>query len=118
MRSTTMRTPAYLLIVSCTLGWSVARADGGLQGLEMDVMDAGESPAQATARIELPGASTPTEEDRADGGDLAIEHSQPGSNARAAAALDTVAPAEPEAAADAASELEADKPGAVDSGGH
>jgi hypothetical protein len=41
------------------------RAEGGLQGLEMDVMNPGENAARATARIALPRMAlpAPTEQD-------------------------------------------------------
>ena len=45
-----------LLVVGVSLGISAGHAGGVLQGLEMDVMDAGETASQATSRIKLPRA--------------------------------------------------------------
>ena len=46
--------PLCLLTAIAVLGVSTAQAESTLQGLEMDVMNANETPSQAAARIALP----------------------------------------------------------------
>jgi hypothetical protein len=46
----------FLLATAITLGFSTAQAGGVLKGLEMDVMEPGETSAQAISRIALPKA--------------------------------------------------------------
>ena len=49
-----MHKPRAMLFVGALLAQGAVHADSALQGLEMDVMDPGESAAHATARIALP----------------------------------------------------------------
>ena len=52
----------FLLATGAALGLSTAQAGGVLQGLEMDVMDPGETSAQAISRIALPKAGNLADE--------------------------------------------------------
>ncbi len=76
-----MRDFARLLLLAALLFSASVRAESGLQGLEMDVMDAGENAARATSRIALPriGLPTPAEQD--------LPGLEPERNARAAELL-------------------------------
>ena len=58
----------FLLAAVASLSLSTAHAESALQGLEMDVMDANETPSQAAARISLPrpGVAADTGLDYAD----------------------------------------------------
>jgi hypothetical protein len=85
----------FLLVASTFVLSSTALADGGLTGLEMDVMDAHESPAQATARIALPGAGAIVDDGRPDTGDLVTGQARGGGYGGEAAALDNAVPAGP-----------------------
>jgi len=91
-----MRKLSIFLLIGGILPVSGVHADGSLQGLEMDVMESGESPAQATARIALPGSSATVAVGKPDDGDLVAGRAQPGSNGGQAPALEeasTMAPA-------------------------
>ncbi len=48
-----------ITLLAALLFSAVAHAESGLQGLEMDVMNAGENAARATARIALPRTAMP-----------------------------------------------------------
>ena len=76
-----MRKLSMFLLLAGILPVSGVHADGSLQGLEMDVMEADESPSQATARIALPGASPMVKDGKADDADLVTGPPKPGSTA-------------------------------------
>ena len=82
----------------------------GLEGLEMDVMGAGESPGEATARIALPGPRTAVREDTPeDAASVAAQTQRAGESA----ALEAAEHATRELATD--SPVETDAPAAPDS---
>ena len=96
---------------------SSAYADGSLQGLEMDVMDAGELPAEATARIALPGASPAIDDGKSGDVDLAAAPAQAGSNGGQAPALEDASSRAPELAAETSNSLDTGAPDVGDGGG-
>jgi hypothetical protein len=110
----------HLLVACAALGVSSARAEGLLQGLEMDVMDAGETAAQATSRIALPRAGNVADENSPDYANLATEQALiGGERAGEAAAVDdrsTAGPAAPEPVDGASGGLDAGEPGTPGAG--
>jgi hypothetical protein len=115
-RSNVMRKTNLFLVVACAAVLHSAYADGGLRGLEMDVMDADESPAQATARIALPGASATLDDGKRDSGELFTGEARGGAHGGEAAALGTAEPAGPPAAAEAVGEGGAETSDSIDLG--
>ena len=110
-----MRKLSMFLLLAGILPVSGVHADGSLQGLEMDVMEADESPSQATARIALPGASPMVKDGKADDADL-VTGAQAGFNGGQAPALEDAAAMVPEAAVDSARDLGAETSDNLDSG--
>lgn len=81
-----MRTLTSLIVATgAALGLSTAQAGGVLQGMEMDVMDPGETSAQAISRIALPKAGNLADENPDYAGVLS-EQSLVGGGARDATA--------------------------------
>jgi hypothetical protein len=122
MRNLVMRSVKLHLLVACAaLGLSNARAEGLLQGLEMDVMDAGETAAQATSRIALPQAGNVADESSPDYANLATDQALlGGERAGEAAAVDdrsTAGPAAPEPVDGASGGIDVGEPGTTDAGG-
>jgi hypothetical protein len=115
MRSIVMRKLSMFLLLAGILPVSGVHADGSLQGLEMDVMEADESPSQATARIALPGASPMVKEGKADDADL-VTGAQAGFNGGQAPALEDATAMVPEATVDSAHNLGAETSDNLDSG--
>jgi len=111
-----MRKSDLLLLLASTFVLSSAHADGGLQGLEMDVMDAGESPAQATARIALPGAGASVDDGKPDSGELITGGTRGGAYGGEAAALDTAEPTGPASRAESVGEAGAETSDSIDLG--
>jgi hypothetical protein len=63
----------FVLFTGITLGVATAQAGSVLQGLEMDVMEAGETASQATSRIALPRAGAVGDDGSPDYAGLATE---------------------------------------------
>ena len=76
----------FLLVTGVLLGVSAGHAGGVLQGLEMDVMDAGETASQATSRISLPRAGTGADDGSPDYAGLVSEQALIGAGERGEAA--------------------------------
>jgi hypothetical protein len=76
-----MRKLPLLALIAGFSGLPAAHAEGSLQGLEMDVMDAGESPSAATARIALPGARDAVGEGVPDDAGIVSDQSRQGGTA-------------------------------------
>jgi hypothetical protein len=108
----------YPLVAGAVLGLATAHAQGVLQGLEMDVMEADESPAQATARIALPGAGNAADDGNPDYGSLVTDQALAGGSQSGEAAAtdgrDDAAPTGP--ATDPADAIDVGEPGEGDAG--
>lgn len=117
-----MRNVYLSLVVAGTaaLVLATAHAQGVLQGLEMDVMEADESPAQATARIALPGAGNAADDGNPDYGSLvtdqALAGSSQGDEAAATDRGDDAAPTGPEPGTDPVGAIDVGEPGEGDAG--
>lgn len=111
-----MRKLSMFLLLAGILPVSGVHADGSLQGLEMDVMEADESPSQATARIALPGASPVVDDIKVDDGDLGTGRAQAGSTGGQSPALEDASAMAPEAAVDSARDLGAETSDNLDTG--
>jgi hypothetical protein len=106
----------YLLLAGAGLGLSTGHA-GVLQGLEMDVMDADETAAQATSRIALPQAGAVVEEGSPDYAGLVTDQALVGGERGEAAAVDygnDGAPAAP--TDDPGRGIDVGEPGVIDPG--
>ena len=78
----------YLLVAGAALGLSTAHAEGVLQGLQMDVMDADETAAEATARIALPRPGGAIDDASPDYTSGVTEQAMAGSNGSETSAMD------------------------------
>ncbi len=109
----------YLLVAGAALGLSTAHAEGVLQGLQMDVMDADETAAEATARIALPRPGSAIDDASPDYTSGVTEQAMAGSNGSETSAMDNGNDgglASPVSAGDPVSGIDVGEPGGIDAG--